>query len=86
MPLPPPNIDPRSDAEIVAQLEQWAQAFTDWRPNGDRPDAGRAMLRIFGRMASQVRDRLNRVPDKNFLAFLNLIGTDLLPPNRPVYP
>jgi len=80
MPIPPPNIDPRSDAAIVAQLEQWARAFTGWRPDGDRPDAGRAMLRIFGRMASQVRDRLNRVPDKNFLAFLNLIGTDLLPP------
>ncbi len=80
MPTPPPSVDPRSDAEIAAQLEQWAQAFTDWRPDGDRPDAGRAMLRIFGRMASQVRDRLNQVPDKNFLAFLNLIGTDLLPP------
>ncbi len=43
-------------------------------------DAGWALIRIFGRMAKQVSDRLNQVPDKNFLAFLDLIGTELLPP------
>jgi hypothetical protein len=43
-------------------------------------DAGRALIRIFGRMAALVSDRLNQVPDKNFLAFLNLIGTQLSPP------
>jgi len=43
-------------------------------------DAGRGLIRIFGRMAALVSDRLNQVPDKNFLAFLDLIGTQLLPP------
>ena len=43
-------------------------------------DAGMALIRIFGRMAALVSDRLNKVPDKNFLAFLDLIGTQLLPP------
>jgi hypothetical protein len=43
-------------------------------------DAGMALIRIFGRMAKLVSDRLNQVPDKNFLAFLDLIGTQLLPP------
>jgi len=46
----------------------------------DKPDAGMALIRIFGRMAALVSDRLNQVPDKNFLAFLDLIGTQLLPP------
>ncbi|MBD1887670.1 baseplate J/gp47 family protein [Microcoleus vaginatus] len=43
-------------------------------------DAGRGLIRIFGRMAALVSDRLNQAPDKNFLAFLDLIGTQLLPP------
>lgn len=46
----------------------------------DKPDAGLALIRIFGRMAALVSDRLNQVPEKNFLAFLNLIGTQILPP------
>ncbi|MBD2251977.1 putative baseplate assembly protein [Nostoc parmelioides] len=44
------------------------------------PDAGLALIRIFGRMAALVSDRLNQVPEKNFLAFLNLIGARLVPP------
>jgi Baseplate J-like protein len=44
------------------------------------PDAGWGLIRIFARMAALVRDRVNQVPDKNFLAFLDLIGTQLLPP------
>ena len=46
----------------------------------DKPDAGLALIRIFGRMAARVSDRLNQVPEKNFLAFLDLIGTQILPP------
>lgn len=49
-----------------------------WKP--EKPDAGLALIRIFGRMAATVSDRLNRVPEKNFLAFLDLLGTQILPP------
>jgi hypothetical protein len=51
-----------------------------WRAAPDQMDAGRALIQIFGRMAAVVIDRLNRVPDKNFLAFLDLIGAQLNPP------
>ncbi len=43
-------------------------------------DAGQALIRIFGRMVTKVSDRLNQVPEKNFLAFLDLIGGQLQPP------
>jgi len=43
-------------------------------------DAGMGLIRIFGRMAALVSDRLNQAPEKNFLAFLDLIGTQILPP------
>ncbi len=39
-----------------------------------------ALIRIFGRMAALVSDRLNRTPEKNFLAFLDLIGSQIQPP------
>jgi predicted phage baseplate assembly protein len=81
MSLQPPKIDKRTYQDIVNQTEELAKKFTDWRPRPDgKPDAGMAMIRIFGRMAALVSDRLNQVPDKNFLAFLDLIGTHLLPP------
>ncbi|MBD2184298.1 baseplate J/gp47 family protein [Aerosakkonema funiforme] len=77
----PPKIDKRTYQEIVAQTEQLAQKFTQWRPHSDgKPDAGRALIRIFGRMAALVNDRINQAPEKNFLAFLDTIGTQILPP------
>lgn len=43
-------------------------------------DAGQALIRIFATMVKSVSDRLNQVPEKNFLAFLDLIGEQLKPP------
>ena len=50
------------------------------RPAPGEEDAGWALARIFGRMAELVVTRMNRLPDRNFLAFLDLIGTRLNPP------
>ncbi|HEV7860979.1 MAG TPA: putative baseplate assembly protein, partial [Pyrinomonadaceae bacterium] len=35
---------------------------------------------IFGRLAEIIIQRLNQVPDKNFRAYMNLLGVSLLPP------
>ncbi|MBD2341677.1 baseplate J/gp47 family protein [Calothrix sp. FACHB-156] len=45
-----------------------------------RTDVGLALIRIFARMVALVSDRLNQVPEKHFLAFLDLIGTQIQPP------
>ncbi|HEY9694193.1 MAG TPA: baseplate J/gp47 family protein [Oculatellaceae cyanobacterium] len=80
-PPKPPKIDQRSYEEIVEQTETLVQSFTDWKPAPEgNTDAGRALIRIFGRMVKLVSDRLNQVPEKNFLAFLDLIGGQLKPP------
>ncbi len=47
---------------------------------GEKPDPGLALIRIFSRMATLAIARLNQVPDKNFLAFLDILGTQILPP------
>ncbi len=44
------------------------------------PDAGQALINLFAHFTRLVLDRLNRAPDKNFLAFLDLIGTRIMPP------
>ncbi|MGK7892408.1 MAG: putative baseplate assembly protein, partial [Xenococcus sp. (in: cyanobacteria)] len=39
-----------------------------------------ALVHIFARFAEIIIERLNQVPDKNFLAFLDLLGASRLPP------
>ncbi|HZR52285.1 MAG TPA: putative baseplate assembly protein [Streptosporangiaceae bacterium] len=76
-----PLIDKRSYADLVAQTTQLAGQFSGWRPGPDgQPDPGQALIGIFGRFAALVIERLNRAPDMNYLAFLNLIGASPLPP------
>ncbi|MBC1220611.1 baseplate protein J, partial [Nostoc sp. UCD120] len=77
----PPKIDQRTYEEIVQQTENLVEQYTAWKPApGEKTDAGRALIRIFGRMVKLVSDRINQVPEKNFLAFLDLIGGELKPP------
>ncbi|NER93776.1 MAG: putative baseplate assembly protein [Symploca sp. SIO1B1] len=86
MSIQPPKIDKRTYEDLVEQTRKLAEDFTKytdikngWKPS-DKPDAGMALIRIFARMAISISDRLNKVPEKNFLAFLNLIGAQRLPP------
>src|SRR6266508_667032 len=80
MPAQAPKIDPRNYDQIVEQTERLAQIFSGWRPPPAGNDLGRALIAVFARMAEQVVERLNRVPEQNFLTFLELIGTRPLPP------
>jgi hypothetical protein len=74
----PPEIDARTRDAILRQLKRDASRYSAWR--GGDEDVGLALLDIFSHMVESVQERLNRVPEKNFLAFLNLIGVDALPP------
>ena len=73
-----PKIDKRSYEELVTQTEELVQTLTPWKPTVEM-DAGGALIRIFGRFAEIVVNRLNQVPEKSFLSFLNLIGADMAP-------
>jgi Baseplate J-like protein len=70
-------------AERIAAIQGLGQVkVRGWQPPGPLgpPDAASALVRIFSRMAELVIARLNQVPDRNFLAFLDLIGTRPEPP------
>jgi hypothetical protein len=76
-----PKIDPRSRQDVAAQLKKLAQTLTEWRPNPNGPaDAGEALIEIFARYSEIIIERINLLPENNFLAFLNLIGAKLSPP------
>ena len=76
-----PKLDTRTCDDLVARTEELARTYSDWRPpeNG-QVDAGRALIRLFAHMAEGVVERLNQAPEKNYLAFLDLIGAHVRPP------
>jgi hypothetical protein len=77
-----PKIDSRTSSDIIRQVEALAEAHSAWRSArpGEPPDLGGALMRVFARYAEIVISRLNQVPEKNFLAFLDLIGVQPAPP------
>lgn len=77
----PPPVDPRDRRDIVAETQELATAYSGWRPRKTAPpDAGEALIGVFARFAELVIERVNRAPDRDYLAFLNLIGTRPMPP------
>lgn len=94
MTIQAPLIDRRSHADLVVQIRQLLLAYADVDSstdseaevvvggafNGLPQDVGNALVHIFARMSELVIERVNKIPEKNFLAFLDLIGLDLKPP------
>jgi hypothetical protein len=74
-----PKIDTRTAPDVVGQVIELLRVYT---PELD-PTRGisTALTGIFGRFAELIIERLNQVPQKNFLAFLDLLGASLMPPD-----
>ena len=82
MSMQPPKIDSRTSEVIVDRVKTLVQRYTPWlpAPPAGQGDAAEAFMRIFGRLTELIIERLNQTPEKNFLAFLDLIGTQIQPP------
>ena len=81
MPVPPPLLDSRTLQDILAQLREAAAVdVPEWTPPPEG-DAGTMLQRIFARLLELALQRLNQVPEKNLLAFLDTMGVSLLPPS-----
>ena len=73
-----PVIDARTAGKIIEEGQALRAIYTpEWRATAD--DRGVALISIFARLMEVVISRLNRVPEKNFLAFLDTVGVHLLP-------
>ena len=78
---PAPKVDRRTAAEIAAQVHELLPGYVKgWPANGVSEGASEALVGIFARYCEIIIERLNKVPDKNRLAFLNLLGASPSPP------
>ncbi|WP_018258998.1 putative baseplate assembly protein [Halomicrobium katesii] len=70
-----PTIDERSEEELFEALLDRAEGYTTaWEPRSN--DVGWTLMRIFSTFERSVRKRLNEVPDKQLLAFLDALDFD----------
>jgi hypothetical protein len=81
----PPDIDRRTVTEINQTVRDlvkvYAPAWREFDPStGQATGVSGALIGIFARFAEIIIQRLNQVPQKNFLAFLDMLGASLLPP------
>ncbi|MEC0230405.1 baseplate J/gp47 family protein [Paenibacillus alba] len=78
--MQPPKIDPRDIPDLIAQMKEMAPYYTpEWRFTPENPDPGSALFLMFADMFHDNIKRLNRVPTKNLISFLNMFDVTLLP-------
>src|SRR4051812_25728157 len=81
MALPAPNLDDRRFQELVDDAKRLVQQRCPEWSDHNVSDPGVTLIELFAWMTDQVVYRLNRVPDRNYVKFLDLIGVRLFPPN-----
>lgn len=74
-----PRVDPRNYQQLLEDAECIVPLYTPEWNIADEKDTGYALLRIFTHMQEEIVNRLNCVPDKNFTAFLEMLGIRLMP-------
>lgn len=80
MALPVPNLDDRRFQDLVDEAKrQVMRQCRDWTDHNVH-DPGVTLIELFAWMTDQVIYRLNRVPDRNYVRFLELIGVRLFAP------
>ena len=81
MALPAQNLDDRTFQDLVnearSKIPQYCPEWTDHNLS----DPGITLIELFAWMTELIIYRLNRVPDKNYVKFLDLIGVRLTPGN-----
>jgi uncharacterized phage protein gp47/JayE len=80
MSLPAPNLDNRTFEQIVKgaieQIPKYCKEWTDFNES----DPGITLIHLLAWMTEMTIYRLNLVPNKNYIKFLELLGTSLSPP------
>lgn len=72
-----PVIDGRNIDELLSEFEGFIPDTLKWKLEAE--DAGFALAKVFTHMLDDIIQRLNRVPRRNFIAFLDMLGIKLLP-------
>jgi predicted phage baseplate assembly protein len=80
MSLPAPNLDDRRFQGLVDDAKRLVQRRCPEWTDHNVSDPGVTLIETFAYMMDQLIYRLNRVPDRNYIKFLELIGVRLFPP------
>ncbi|MFN8199300.1 MAG: hypothetical protein U0R72_13380 [Nakamurella multipartita] len=81
MALPAPNLDDRTFQDIVDEAKRLIPRYTPEWTNHNLSDPGVALIELFAWMSEMVLYRVNQVPDRLYVHFLNLVGIDPFPPS-----
>jgi predicted phage baseplate assembly protein len=80
MALPVPNLDDRRFQDLVDDAKRLvAQKCPEWTDH-NVSDPGVTLIETFAWMTDQLLYRVNRIPDRLYVKFLELIGVSLFPP------
>jgi predicted phage baseplate assembly protein len=80
MPLPAPDLDDRRFQDLVDEAKRLVMRRCPEWTDHNVSDPGVTLIETFAYMTDQLLYRLNRVPDRLHLTFLDLIGLRMLPP------
>ncbi len=75
-----PVIDKRNREKIYNQVLELAKQYVpEWAVSEEEEDVGVILSHIFSNMFADTIQRFNKMPYKNYIYFLNLLGADILP-------
>src|SRR6185437_13738784 len=80
MALPAPDLDDRRFQELVDEAKRLVMRRCPEWTDHNVSDPGVTLIETFAYMTDQLLYRLNRIPDRLHLAFLDLVGLRMLPP------
>jgi predicted phage baseplate assembly protein len=80
VPLPAPNLDDRRFQTLVDEAKRMVQRRCPEWTDHNVSDPGVTLIETFAYMTDLLLYRLNRVPDRNYVHFLEMIGVRLFPP------
>src|SRR5262245_6615581 len=84
--LPAPNLDDRRFQDLVDDAKRLVQQRCPEWTDHNVSDPGVTLIETFAYMVDQLLYRLNRVPDRNHIAFLELLDLRLHPPTAAKVP
>lgn len=79
MPLPAPNLDDRRFQQLVDDAKRTVQQRCPEWTDHNVSDPGVTLIELFAWMTDLMLYRLNRVPERNYIRFLDLLGVKLFP-------
>src|SRR6185437_588919 len=81
MPLPAPNLDDRRFQDIVDEAKRLIPRYCPEWTNHNVSDPGVALIELFAWMSEMVLYRVNQVPERLYIHFLNMVGIEPFPPS-----